>query len=88
MKNYKTIIDVRTPAEFIGGSVAGSMNIPLSEIYYRAEEIKQMQQPLLLCCASGVRSSQATEYLQSIGIDCENGGSWLDVNFVMNENKV
>ena len=56
MKNSKTIIDVRTPAEFMGGNVAGSINIPLNEIQLRVSEIKQIQQPIVLCCASGNRS--------------------------------
>lgn len=81
MTNQKmTIIDVRTPGEFMGGNVAGSVNIPLQELQSRTEEIKNMQQPIILCCASGMRSGQATAYLRSVGVDCENGGSWLDVN--------
>lgn len=75
-----TIIDVRTPGEFMGGNVAGSINIPLQEIQNRTDEIKAMQQPIVLCCASGMRSGQATAYLKGLGVDCENGGSWLDVN--------
>lgn len=76
----KTVIDVRTPAEFMGGHVNGSLNIPLQELPQRLEEIKSLDTPLLLCCASGNRSGQAVQYLQSLGIDCENGGSWLNVN--------
>ncbi|MBL7812214.1 MAG: rhodanese-like domain-containing protein [Bacteroidetes bacterium] len=76
----KTIVDVRTPQEFMGGHVAGSINIPLNEIPARLDELKNMQQPLVLCCASGMRSSQATAFLKQAGIDCSNGGSWLDVN--------
>lgn len=77
------IIDVRTPGEFMGGNVAGSINIPLQEIPEKMEEIKKMEGPILLCCASGNRSGQATAFLRANGIDCENGGSWLDVNFEM-----
>lgn len=84
MKNFKTIIDVRTPEEFVAGNVAGSINIPLKELESRIEEIKQMEIPLLLCCASGGRSGKATEYLTNIGLDCENGGSWMDVNSQFN----
>lgn len=79
----KTIVDVRTREEFSGGHVAGSINIPLQEIQQRIGEVKALAQPLILCCASGGRSGQATGYLSSIGIDCENGGSWLDVNYKM-----
>ncbi len=74
-----TIIDVRTPAEFMGGHVAGSINIPLQEVPARLDEFKNMQH-IVLCCASGNRSGQATRFLQSNGIECENAGSWLDVN--------
>jgi rhodanese-related sulfurtransferase len=81
MTNQKmTIIDVRTPGEFMGGHVVGSINIPLQEIQIRADEIKALSQPIILCCASGMRSGQATVYLKSLGVDCENGGSWLDIN--------
>lgn len=75
------IIDVRTPEEFMGGNVAGSINIPLQEIEERLAEIKSFEQPIVLCCASGNRSGQATAYLKSCGISCENGGSWMDVNY-------
>lgn len=81
MKNNKTIIDVRTPVEFMGGSVAGSINIPLHEMVARIDEIKQMPQPIILCCVSGSRSGQAMAFLRNKGIECENGGSWLNVNF-------
>jgi len=86
MKKNKTVIDVRTPAEFMGGSIAGSINIPLNELPMRVDEIKKMIQPIVLCCASGNRSGQATYYLRNLGIDCENGGSWFDVNYSMSEN--
>ncbi len=86
MKNSKTIIDVRSVGEFMGGNVVGSINIPLQDIQQRLAEIKAMQQPIILCCASGGRSGQATSFLKSNGIECENGGSWFDVNFMINEN--
>lgn len=76
-----TIIDVRTIAEFRGGNVANSINIPLQEIEQRLEEVKNFKQPLILCCASGGRSEQATRFLSQQGMECYNGGSWLDVNY-------
>jgi rhodanese-related sulfurtransferase len=78
-----TIVDVRTPAEFMGGNVAGSINIPLNEVMDRLDEFKTMSAPVVLCCASGGRSGQATHYLMNQGVECENGGSWLDVNASM-----
>jgi rhodanese-related sulfurtransferase len=79
--NEGTIVDVRTPGEFMGGKVAGSINIPLNEIPSKLAEIKSLKMPLILCCASGNRSGQATAYLKAQGLDCHNGGSWLDVNY-------
>ncbi len=76
-----TIVDVRTKGEFMGGNVTGSINIPLQEIVQRIDELKKLQQPLVLCCASGNRSGQAQGYLSQQGIECVNGGSWHDVNY-------
>ncbi len=83
--NEATIIDVRTPAEFMGGHVAGSINIPLNQLPGRIEEFRSMKKPIVLCCASGNRSGQAEYFLKQHGVeDCVNGGSWLDVNYVKN----
>ena len=72
---------MRTPREYMGGNVNGSINIPLQEIPNRLDELKSFKQPLVLCCASGGRSTQATNYLSHQGIECLNGGSWFDVNY-------
>ncbi|PCJ81653.1 MAG: sulfurtransferase [Bacteroidetes bacterium] len=74
-----TIVDVRTPSEFMGGSVPGSVNIPLNEVVSRIDELRLMQ-PMVLCCASGGRSGQAVDYLSSQGLDVVNGGGWKSVN--------
>jgi rhodanese-related sulfurtransferase len=77
-----TVIDVRSHAEFMGGNVVDSINIVLNEIPERIEEIKKLKAPLILCCASGNRSGQAQHFLSQHGIECYNGGSWLDVNYL------
>jgi rhodanese-related sulfurtransferase len=74
-----TIIDVRSPKEFKSGHAKNSINIPLQEIKDHVDEIKSFAQPLVLCCASGNRSGQATAFLKSQGIECSNSGSWMDV---------
>ncbi len=76
-----TVVDVRTPQEFMGGNVMGSVNIPVQELQERLEELKNLKQPLVLCCASGGRSGVAHGFLAQQGIECLNGGSWLDVNY-------
>ncbi|HSP40245.1 MAG TPA: rhodanese-like domain-containing protein [Gillisia sp.] len=80
-----TVVDVRTPAEFMGGSVYGAVNIPLNEIPLRMDELKELKLPLILCCASGNRSGQAANYLSRQGIDCLNGGSWTEVNYLTSQ---
>ena len=85
MSNKQMVIDVRTPAEFMGGHVSGSINIPLQDIPMRLEEIKTLPQPILLCCASGNRSGNAAAYLKKNGVNCENGGSWLEVNYLVQQ---
>jgi len=74
-----TIIDVRSPQEYKSGHAPNSLNIPLQEIPDRLTELKSLPTPLVLCCASGYRSEQATNYLKKQGIDCENGGTWGNV---------
>lgn len=80
LKNGAVIIDVRSPGEFQGGHVAGSTNIPLQEIEKNVDKIKKMNKPVVLCCASGMRSGQASNFLKSKGLECENGGGWASVN--------
>ena len=76
-----TIIDVRTPGEFMMGNVEGSINIPLDEVSSRVEEFKNIEGDIVLCCASGNRSGQATMFLQQNGLlNVHNGGGWQTVN--------
>ena len=80
-----TIVDVRSHAEFQGGHVAGSFNVPLDQVADRLNEFKSFSQPLVLCCASGNRSGMAASLLLSQGIECVNAGSWMDVNHLINQ---
>ena len=64
-----SIVDVRTPAEFMGGHVADSVNIPLNEVPQNLEVFKTMAKPIVLICASGMRSAQATQYLAAQGVE-------------------
>lgn len=81
-----SIVDVRTPGEYMGGNVPGSINIPLQEIEKRIDELKQLTTPLVLCCASGGRSAVATQFLTKAGFSCYDGGSWLNVNYHLSQN--
>jgi rhodanese-related sulfurtransferase len=79
-------VDVRTPVEFMGGNVNGSINIPLQEIPTRLDELRSFEHPLVQCCALGGRSAQATNYLTHQGLACLNAGSWFDVNYYQSLN--
>lgn len=81
-----TIVDVRTREEFTGGHVADSVNIPLQELGNQMETLKELKQPLILCCASGGRSGMAQSVLAAAGLECYNAGSWLDVNYLCAQN--
>jgi len=74
-----TIVDVRTLQEFSENRVESSINIPLNVIPEKIKELKEMQ-PIVMCCAAGIRSGQAVEFLKSNGfVEVYNGGSWNDV---------
>lgn len=73
------IIDVRTSMEFSQGHAEGSINIPLNDIGQSTEKIKQMSQPVIMCCKSGARSMAAVGLLKKQGIQAINGGSWQNV---------
>lgn len=76
------VVDVRTPMEYSSGHVVGSINIPLNELPHRIGELKGIEKPIVLCCASGMRSMQATQFLSQSGFsNVTNGGSWTDVQF-------
>ena len=85
VRNRETsIVDVRTTEEFSNSRVEGSVNIPLNLIPDNVETLKKMQ-PLVLCCAAGVRSGQAMEFLKFNGLaQVYNGGSWQDVEKILN----
>ena len=62
------LVDVRTPQEFNSGYIEGAVNIPLQELAQRADEIPQ-DQPVVLYCRSGNRSSSAAKMLASAGYE-------------------
>jgi len=59
-------VDVRTPREHAEKAVAGSVNIPLSQLAQRLGELPT-DRPLLVYCAGGYRSSIAASLLQRQG---------------------
>ena len=74
-KGHK-LVDVREVQEFKQGHIAGAVNIPLSQIERRLNEIPK-DKPVYLYCRSGMRSKQAAKLLSRHGyneISQLNGG--------------
>ena len=65
------ILDVRNPDEVAAWAIPGAVNIPLGDLSARASEIPRDQE-LVVVCASGGRSSQATDALSRAGFDAHN----------------
>ena len=74
-----TIIDVRKPSEYAAGHAAGSINIPLRSLPEHLHELRAMKN-IVVCCASGIRSAQAKEFLNQHGIECADAGGWINLN--------
>ena len=69
------LIDVRTPAEFIGGAAPGARNIPLQELQHNIKALKKQNKPVVVYCRSGNRSGIAAQILNGKGIEAYNAGS-------------
>ncbi|MHA4740659.1 rhodanese-like domain-containing protein [Dyadobacter sp. MSC1_007] len=70
------VVDVRSPQEFAGGHIQGSINIPLNQINAKADMLLRKNKPVITCCRSGARSGMAEGMLKSAGVDAYNGGAW------------
>ena len=61
------LLDVRTPEEYAGGHIPGSISIPLAALPARYSELGGLDTPLFVHCLSGGRSGQAVSFLKSAG---------------------
>lgn len=85
IKKGAFLVDVRTPSEFASGSVKGAVNIPLDNIQSQLAKFKNKEN-IVVFCRSGNRSSHAKSILEQKGIkNVINGGTWQNVNQVINE---
>jgi rhodanese-related sulfurtransferase len=73
--NGAVVVDVRSKSEFTSGHLKGSVNIPLLELSKSIAKINKSK-PVIVCCASGMRSSSAKGLLKEQGFDVYNGGGW------------
>lgn len=76
MKNGAQIIDVRTAAEYSGGHINNSVNIPLQNLSQNFGSISKSK-PVIVCCASGARSASGKIILENNEFSAVyNGGGW------------
>ncbi len=78
------LVDVRTEAEFAGGNVEGSVNIPLDKLNKSLDQFKS-HKSIVVFCRSGNRSGQARSILMQNGFThVINGGSIQDIKKIVN----
>ncbi|HEY8690361.1 MAG TPA: rhodanese-like domain-containing protein [Chitinophagaceae bacterium] len=86
IKNNATIVDVRTPEEFVESHFPNAINIPLDQVQQRINEFIKMPKPIITYCRSGARSGMAMSFLTQSGIaEVQNGGGLEDM---LQQNKI
>ena len=80
------ILDVRTEEEYESGYIKGAQLIDIRQPQEFMDAIQALDKDksYFVYCRSGARSGQACQYFKSKGLDCENGGGWLEVNQMLN----
>ena len=70
------LIDVRSPGEYAGGFLDGAVNLPLDQLQAGIARVApDLDQPIVLYCASGGRSGMGCMLLQQMGYrQVSNGG--------------
>lgn len=78
--NKASVVDVRTPGEYLDGHYPGAVNIPLNELNERLDELREMKMPIVAYCRSGARSEMAVSVLKQNGFnEVYNGGGLFDL---------
>ncbi|MFC2450073.1 MAG: rhodanese-like domain-containing protein [Flavobacteriaceae bacterium] len=80
-RNYH-LVDVREPMELItDGAIEGALNVPLSELEERKDEILNLKGNIIFFCKSGGRSGKAVDFFKEKGIsNIYNGGGYNDLS--------
>jgi rhodanese-related sulfurtransferase len=68
VRDGATLLDVRENNEWKSGHAPGAIHVPLGEIDKAPRRIKQGR-PVVVMCASGMRSRTAAKHLRSLGYD-------------------
>jgi rhodanese-related sulfurtransferase len=80
VKEGGIILDVRSKGEYAQGHIKGSIHIPVDQLANNLTKLKNKDQAIITCCASGMRSGAAKNILTSNGYkQVYNGGSWISL---------
>lgn len=64
------VIDVCEPGEFAAGHILGAKNVPLAQLETQlAQTVKNKATPVVLVCASGMRSRRAVAIAKKLGFE-------------------
>ena len=64
------VIDVCEPGEFAAGHILGAKNLPLGQLEAQlAQTVKNKATPVVLVCASGMRSRRAVAIAKKLGFE-------------------
>ena len=81
------VIDVRTPGEFAGAHIKGSINIPVSSITTGIQkQVKDKSKTIIVYCHSGARSGSAKKALLKAGYtNVVNAGSLHRIRMILGQ---
>ena len=68
VRDGATLLDVRENGEWKSGHAPGAIHVPLGDIDKAPRRIKQGR-PVVVMCASGMRSRTAAKHLRGLGYD-------------------
>jgi phage shock protein E len=69
-----TVLDVRSPGEFAASHHPSARNIPVDELGLRLSDLDK-DKPVIVYCASGMRSRRATGILRAAGFEAVDVGT-------------
>jgi rhodanese-related sulfurtransferase len=81
------VLDIRSKADFKKGHIVGALNMPMSEMPNRLQELDGLhERPLVICCADGFGAPDAVKPLKTAGFaklyQLLGGiGEWRSANF-------
>ena len=82
LKKKEFLLDVREEYEYQNGHIKGAVNLPLREILYRKDTLPK-DRDIYVYCRSGHRSTDAVNFLKSLGFEKVHNieGGFIDISF-------